>query len=197
MTTDELPAADAESLDAAPAPLDPADDITAPDAASGEEPSSPEERIAWLQLALQSAQDQHLRLLAEFDNFRRRTGRERLEARELFTAEVWKRIVGVIDDLQRGLASSASGEDFRRGVEIALSRIRVQMASDHIERVSCIGEPFDPRRHIAIVEQPTSDPSEDGIVLNESCPAYVMGARVLRPADVIVGRLTPPESATD
>ena len=185
MPTEPLPVVDDAGLDTNALDADSA--FASPETT---EPSTPEERIAWLELALAQTRDQHLRLLAEFDNFRRRTQRERAESRELFTADVWRRIVGVLDDMQRGLESNSSGEDFRRGVEIAMSRLLVQMAADHIERISTVGDPFDPRRHIAIVEQPTSDAAQDGIVLNESGPAYVMGDRVLKPAEVVVGRLT-------
>jgi molecular chaperone GrpE len=151
------------------------------------------------QLELTRQKDLHLRLAADFENFKRRS-RQESEGRaaaqkESFIAE----LLPVIDNLERALAAGASAgsEQFRQGVEMTLQQLRLLLGQHGIESDEIVGLPFDPHQHEAISQR--HDPAQaDHTILAMFQRGYRRGAKVLRPAKVVVNDLTtapPPRHA--
>jgi molecular chaperone GrpE len=122
---------------------------------------------------LETLKDQHLRLAAEFDNFRRRSARERQEAGWRAQGELVRSCLDALDDLARFGAVNPDAVDARTVV-------------DGFEVVDPTGAPFDPARHEAVSTAPAASAEEDGVVAVCFQAGYVINGVVLRPARVIV-----------
>ena len=137
---------------------------------------------------LVAEKDKYLRLLAEFENYKKRVAKERAELKPLIVGEVWKDIFPVLDNLQLSLKSSVSGEDFHKGIKITVSHLLKVLQDDEINQISCLNQTFDHEIHVAVAELPTDDSSKNGVIIEEMSPLYTCGSRVLKPANVIVGK---------
>jgi molecular chaperone GrpE len=155
--------------------------------------SAPE--VGALQTELAVQRDRCLRLLADFDNFRKRAARETERSaaaqKEAFICE----LLPVIDNLERVLGSdvSTSPEQLRRGVQMTLQQL-TQLLRDHgIEADESRGRPFDSRYHEAV--SVGHDPSQpDHVILETFQRGYRRGNEVFRPAKVVVNDLSHPET---
>ena len=136
--------------------------------------------------ALIDAEERHVRLLAEFDNFRRRAFREREQALETGMAGLARPPLAVLDNLERALAhSAASPGPLREGVEMTVRQFRDILRGAGVVAIDPGGEAFDPVYHEAVTTQPSGDVPADHVLLVVS-RGYRLGHRVLRPAQVIV-----------
>lgn len=145
---------------------------------------------------LAELRERHLRLAADFDNFRKRTAQEadRRAAgqKEAFILE----LLSVIDNLERALATyaSASPEQLRHGVHLTLQQLRQLLHRHGIEHEESLGKPFDPHRHEAI--RIGHDPTlPDHSVLQVIQRGYRRGEEVFRSAKVVVNDLSQPDKA--
>jgi len=135
--------------------------------------------------------DRHLRLAAEFDNFRRRTRRELAEAGEIARADLAGKLLEVMDDLERVAATPCEGtttEALHEGTGLVARKFAKTLADAGMEAVNPLGERFDPNVHEAILMAPTADPSQDELVSQVILVGYRLGDRLLRPAQVGVFR---------
>lgn len=140
---------------------------------------------------LAAQKDQMLRVAADFENFKRRN---RLEAeavaamqKELFIFE----LLPIVDNLERALASDppSGSKQFHQGVEMTLKQLLLLLSRHGIVSDAVVGQPFDPHRHDAIAQR--SDPTQaDHSILEVVQRGYVTGAKVLRPAKVVINDLT-------
>ncbi|MES2573265.1 MAG: nucleotide exchange factor GrpE [Verrucomicrobiota bacterium] len=148
------------------------------------------------EVELNEMRERHLRLAAEFDNYRKRTAQES-ERRAVVQKEGFiQDLLPVIDNLERALASGGSGEcgQVRQGVDMTLQQLRQLLRSHGIEPEETVGKPFDPHRHEAIATG--HDPSKpDHSVLETSLAGYRRGEDVFRPAKVVVNDLSKHEVA--
>ncbi len=152
-------------------------------------PPAPDD-LARLTAELAAARDRHLRLLADFDNFRKRVGREREDLRRLAQFDVVRDLLPVADNLERALAAQGSLEDLRRGVEMTLRQLHEGLRRLGVVEVVALGERFDPKLHEAVSHR--EDPAVDGPrVVAELQHGYLLHDRLLRPALVVVA--APPE----
>jgi molecular chaperone GrpE len=132
--------------------------------------------------------DRLARLQAEFDNYRKRAAKENADFRDYAVADTMRSLLPVIDNLSLAVKNaSASGEDFRKGVELIHKQLQGILEKLNIQRVPARGEPFDPRYHEAI-EMVESDEVPDHHVLEELQPGYRIKDRLLRPAMVRVAK---------
>lgn len=143
---------------------------------------------------LQDERDRYLDLLlrktAEFDNYRRRTDKERREQAEWVTGEVLLEVLPVIDDLERALKAEAAGEQaeaYRKGVELILKQLLDLLKRRNVHAIDAVGQDFDPHVHQAVTTE-TREGARDGEVLDELRRGYRIGERLLRPAMVKVAR---------
>jgi molecular chaperone GrpE len=153
-------------------------------------------KIAELEQALESARseaaaagDRALRTLAEFDNYRKRSERERREAAATGAAGVLTELLTFADDFDRALA--LAGDDaptpFRDGLGIVARGLRDLLQRHGVSRIESVGTPFDPSVHEALSTAPSSDAAPNTVV-QELQAGYLMGEKVLRPARVVVAR---------
>lgn len=162
------------------------------DTASGEDPSEHlSEEIREELEELDELRDRHLRLAAEFENYRKRTRREMREARERAQASLAERLLDALDDLERFLESPAdetTAESLREGVQMVRDKLWKELSEAGLERMEPRGEPFDPELHDALLTRPVDDPDEAGRVSGVMMNGYLFGDRVVRPARVEVTR---------
>jgi len=174
----------------------PADD--APDAeefaaeAAGSETQEPdllEDHISELQRDLTLERDKLLRLAAEFDNYRKRMMRERLEAESRGKAELVKEILEPMDDIARFAHVDPAVTDSStivEGVSMVERKLEKTLSAAGLEAVNPIGQPFDPARHEAVGTEPAETPEEDGTVGRVYQMGYTFKGQLLRPARVVV-----------
>jgi molecular chaperone GrpE len=140
----------------------------------------------------EATREQLLRLMADFDNYRKRTTRQHEEARQFATADLVIALLPGLDNLERAL--NAAGQDvapssavIAEGVSMVLRQLKEALSKVGVREVPAQGLAFDPTRHEAvdIVRVPASD---DGLVVEEVQHGYLLHERLLRPAKVVVGR---------
>lgn len=141
------------------------------------------------QSEIEKLKDQHLRLAAEFDNFRRRAARERQEAGWRAQGELVRSILDALDDLDRFAHVDVSTTDAQmvvEGVGMVERKIIKALSDLGFEVVNPVGEHFDPALHEALNVTSAASPEEDGVVAQCFQAGYTINGVVLRPARVIV-----------
>ena len=140
---------------------------------------------------LAEQKDLHLRLAADFENFKRRS-RQEAEARAAAQKEsLIVELLPVIDNLERALASGTSRDtaQFHQGVEMTLKQLQQLLRQHGVESEELLGKPFDPHRHEALAQgRDLAQP--DHAILEVVQRGYRRGPKVLRPAKVVVNDLT-------
>jgi molecular chaperone GrpE len=170
-------------------------DVPKVDAVSApEEPQANDQVMDAAALALQIAQieqekselsDQLLRRLAEFDNYRRRTEREKCEIADSVAGEAVKPLLAILDDFERALKVESASADYARGVELIYQRMADALKKLGLEPVQAEGQPFDPNLHHAI-EMVETEEVEDHTVVADLLKGYTFRGRLLRPSMVKV-----------
>jgi len=133
--------------------------------------------------------DRHLRLAAEYDNFRRRTSKERTELWGKAQADLLSRIVDALDDLTRFARVDAATTDpktLHEGVNLVERKFWKELEALGVRRVDQAGVPFDPTVHDAVTTAPAADPSQDHTVGAILQAGYKLGDLLIRPARVQV-----------
>ena len=165
----------------APAPA-PAPAPAAPAAAPG--------RKAYeLASQLEEANGRHLRLAADFENYKKRVRQEQLDTMKYAAATVAERLLPVLDDADRALSHAPEGvdESWLKGVRLTFQKLEEVLGSVGVERIEALGAVFDPKQHEAVASEETAKHPEDTVVA-ELRAGYRMHDRVLRPALVKVAR---------
>ena len=169
-------------------------DETAEVAAVGEgqplqaaETSGVEGEMQKLRAERDSLLDRLARSQAEFENARRRAGREQQEFRDYATLDAIRTLLPVLDSFERALQVKAAAGDFRSGVELIYKQLQDAFAKLGVRRIPAKGEQFDPRHHEAIELVETAD-APDHEVLEELQHGYKLKERLLRPAMVKVAK---------
>lgn len=129
--------------------------------------------------------EQLLRRTAEFENFRRRTERERIELSEYAAMETVKSLLPVLDDFERALKIETADKEYSKGMELIYSRMLELLKKSGLEPVAAEGRIFDPNVHEAI-ERVSETDAEDQTVLGAFQRGYQFRGRLLRPAMVRV-----------
>lgn len=139
---------------------------------------------------LAQANDKYLRLYAEFDNFRRRTIKERAEARETEGKELLVALLPVLDDFERAQRSMEKAVDVapvKEGVTLIQNKLKNILGQKGLKEMESIGAPFDADLHEAITNIPAPTDDLKGKVVDEMEKGYYLKDRVIRFAKVIVG----------
>src|SRR5262245_58132059 len=133
--------------------------------------------------------DRLLRITAEFDNYRKRTDRERREFAEAAGVDVIRDILPVVDDLERALGAPTTGDatSYREGVELIRRQLLEALRRRGVEPLEVVGRDFDPLWHEAIGHDP-ADGHREGEITTEVRRGYRIGQRLLRPAMVKVAK---------
>jgi molecular chaperone GrpE len=152
-------------------------------------PVEPEsEAIRRLESQLEESRDRQLRLAAEFDNYRKRVSRERVEQSDRAQASLVTRLLDVLDDMDRLSAegSAASAEALRQAVELLDRKLWKELEAAGVERIDPVGEPFDPSVHDAVSAVPPPKPELDHTVSATFQTGYRFKGNLVRPARVQV-----------
>ncbi|MEO2194512.1 MAG: nucleotide exchange factor GrpE [bacterium] len=129
-----------------------------------------------------------LRTTAEFDNYRKRTDRERRDLAEYGATDLLTDLLPVVDDLERALAADTTdAEVYRRGVEIIRKQLMDLLERRGVTPIEALGADFDPNLHQAVTQE-ASDTHRDGEVIEELRRGYTMRDRLLRAAMVKVAQ---------
>jgi molecular chaperone GrpE len=161
-------------------------DETAGDAGSVESLGS-ESELEKVKAERDSLLDRLARAQAEFDNARKRAGKEQQESRDYAIADAIKSLLPVIDSLERALQVKSDAAELRGGVELIYKQLQAALAKLSVNAIVAKGEPFDPRLHEAIELVETSD-VPDHQVIEELQRGYKLKDRLLRPAMVRVAK---------
>lgn len=148
-----------------------------------------ENRISELQRDLTSERDKMLRLAAEFDNYRKRVMRERLEAEARGKAELVKELLEPMDDIARFAhvdPEVTESTTLVEGVAMVERKLEKTMRSAGLELVNPLNEIFDPAKHEAVGTEPANSPDEDGTIGRVYQVGYTFKGQLLRPARVVV-----------
>jgi molecular chaperone GrpE len=139
--------------------------------------------------AVAQAEDRLLRLAAEYDNYRKRTNREKAEAFDRGAMALVVRLLDVVDDVDRLAASdpaATSYETFRAAFELMQRKLSKELESAGLERIDPAGTPFDPTQHEAVAAVVPEAPEQDHIVKATFQTGYRFKGTVIRPARVQV-----------
>lgn len=153
--------------------------------AQAEDAGRDDDPVARLEAELADLRDRSLRTLADFENFRKRTERERRDLKLYATSEVMRELLPVVDNLDRALSAGGSLEDLRTGVEMILRQVRELLRQHDVEPVAAEGEPFDPTVHEAVAREESAE-VDHPTVIQQLQAGYRMHDRLLRPALVRV-----------
>jgi molecular chaperone GrpE len=147
-----------------------------------------DEAIRRLQGQVDDTREQHLRLAAEFDNFRKRVARERVELSDRAQAALVTRLLDVLDDMDRltSGAASASAEALREAATLVDRKLRKELEAAGLERIDPVGQPFDPSLHEAVSTVPSQQPDQDHVVSATFQTGYRYKGNLVRPARVQV-----------
>ncbi|HET7187659.1 MAG TPA: nucleotide exchange factor GrpE [Gemmatimonadaceae bacterium] len=138
---------------------------------------------------LADQRDRYLRLAAEYDNFRKRTAKERQDAHLRGQGDMLKGMIDALDDLARFAHIDPATTDARTisdGVQMVERKLMKTLAGHGLEVLDPIGEPFDPSRHEAVMTEPADSAEEDHLVARVFQQGYLFNGQLLRPARVVV-----------
>jgi len=185
------PSADAADLASTDMSVDPGsrtESAPPPSGASGLPSEPPGEAVRRLESQLEEARERHLRLAAEFDNFRKRVARERTELGQRAQAGLVTRLLDVLDDVDRLNAdgSATSADSMRQAVGLVDKKLRKELEAAGLERIDPAGQPFDPTLHEAVSTLPPPSPDRDHTVSATFQTGYRFKGTLIRPARVQV-----------
>lgn len=139
---------------------------------------------------IQELKDQNLRLYAEFENFRRRNARERLELIATAGEKVIKSVLPILDDFDRAMKALGEGPE-RQGLALIQTKLLNALKGEGLKVMdSTVGQPFDVERMEAITNIPAPTPDLAGCVIDELETGYLLGEKIIRYAKVVVGQAT-------
>ncbi|HWB28602.1 MAG TPA: nucleotide exchange factor GrpE [Chitinophagaceae bacterium] len=156
-----------------------------------DEPVQEESEVEKLKEELAGQKDKYLRLMAEFDNFRRRTAKENLEMRQTAGKDVITSLLDVLDDCDRAEKQIAKTDDVnqvREGVKLVFDKLRKNLQGKGLKAMESINTPFDVEKHEAITEIPVPNDKMKGKVVDEVQKGYYLNDKLIRFAKVVVGK---------
>jgi len=129
--------------------------------------------------------DKYLRLAAEYDNFRKRSAKEREMIYSDARIDAISRLLPVYDNLERALKMECSDESFYKGVEMIMTQLTEALNGMGVQEIPAVGEPFDPNRHNAVMKIEEPELGEN-VVAEEYQKGFAIGDRVIRFSTVVV-----------
>ena len=185
---------EAASADAADKPEETNAEAAGAEGKPEEAESAPEEK-AEEPPAEPDWKDRYARLLADFDNYRKRVARDREELAQFAAKDILKDLLSTVDNLALALEKAENKEDpFVQGVKLAYDGFLKALADHGATPLDSVGEPFDTNFHDALAQLPSTDVAE-GIVMNEVKRGWLLHGKLLRPAQVVVSSGAPAQPA--
>ncbi len=148
------------------------------------------EELDRVQVELEETKDKFLRGLADFDNYRKRVTRERAQLTKCANEDLIKRLLDVVDNIERALDAASESEDFdgfKKGMELIYDHLKGILTKEGLCPIVCLGEPFDPNYHEAVMALEKEGHESDKVV-EEVQKGYMLDGRVIRPSKVVVSK---------
>ena len=144
-----------------------------------------EKKLEDTQKELDSTKDAFQRTLAEYDNYRKRTAKEKTENFNLGKIQAVTTLLPVLDTLEFALNAPCQDESYKKGIEMVMNQAMNAFNSMGVEKIEAVGTEFDPNFHAAVMQE-ASEEFESGFVTKELQKGYKMGEKVIRPSTVVV-----------
>ena len=148
-------------------------------------------KIQELEQELSESRDKFLRLFAEFDNFKKRNMKERLDLMRSASQDVLQSLLPVLDDFDRAKKSADdedNAEQFSEGVSLVYNKLTSTLNSKGLKKMESTGEVFDPELHEAITELPAPSKAMKGRVIETIEQGYYLNEKIIRHAKVVVAK---------
>lgn len=152
--------------------------VPAPEKA-GAELEAARAELAKAKTELAAEKDKYLRLLAEYDNYRKRSARERESIYGDVKADTLEKLLPVYDNLERALKQETADEAYRKGVEMTMNQFTDALGKLGVTPIETVGKPFDPALHNAVMHTESGEHGE-GVIVQEFRKGFRMGDRVIR-----------------
>lgn len=155
------------------------------------EPATCEEDIQNLEQQIAELKDKHLRLFSEFDNYRKRTTKERIELFKTANSDLMQELLPVLDDFDRAMKSFEEANDVeavKQGVELIYTKFKGTLEKKGLECMDAEGKDFDTDFHEAITEIPAPNEDLKSKVVDVVEKGYTLNEKVIRYAKVVVGK---------
>jgi molecular chaperone GrpE len=146
--------------------------------------------LAELQSKYDELNDKYLRLYSDFDNFRRRTAKERIDLLKSGGEDIFKVLLPVLDDFERAMKNMETAQDVpsvKQGVELIYHKLFKEMSNKGLKKMETIGQPFDSDFHEALTQIPAPSENMKNKVVDEMEKGYFLNDKVIRFAKVVVG----------
>lgn len=146
--------------------------------------------IAELKGKIADLNDKYMRLYSEFDNFRKRTAKEKKEIMDAGGEDVFKSMLPVIDDFERAIKSNADATDLKvvnDGVQLIYNKFKSTLTQKGLTEMNSVGEVFNPDIHEAITNVPAPSDDLKGKVVDELEKGYSLNGKIIRFAKVVIG----------
>jgi molecular chaperone GrpE len=150
-----------------------------------------DDEIEKLKSEIEEQKDKYLRLFAEFDNFKRRTAKERIELIQTAGKEVITSLLDVLDDSDRAEKQLQTTEEIaqaKEGIQIVFNKLRSVLQARGLKAMESIGTDFDVEKHEAITEIPAPTKDLKGKVIDEVTKGYYLNDKIIRFAKVVIGK---------
>lgn len=150
-----------------------------------------EDELSVLKREIGEQKDKYLRLFAEFDNFKKRNAKERLELFKTAGQEVIRELLPILDDFQRAdkaLAQDNNAENYANGVKLIQEKLVKTLQNKGLKAIESVGKDFDVSQHEAIAEVPVTDETQKGKIIDEVENGYTLNDVIIRYAKVVVGK---------
>lgn len=167
------------------------DEETVEEAENVEEVDDMEKKVAALEDQLAKEKKEDLFLMAEFDNFRKRTLKEKSEIIKNAGENVLKGLLPIMDDFERGLKAAETTDDsaaMKEGMSLIYNKLKKYLAQNGVKEIDPADDTFDTEKHEAISAVPVPDESKKGKILDTIEKGYMINDKVLRHAKVVVGQ---------
>ena len=161
------------------------------DSPISEEAVEIEKQLADVQAQVAELKDKNLRMMAEFDNYRRRTSREKLELKDATQDEMLREFLPLVDDFDRAMKAMESAQDveaLREGMRLIYDKVAGYLEKYGVKNIETEGQPFDVELHEAIAMLPAQDEEHKGKIIDCVKKGYTRNEKVLRHAQVAVGQ---------
>lgn len=149
-----------------------------------------EQKIIQLEETIAKDKDDYIRLMAEFDNFRRRTSQEKLELVSMASMDTIKGLLPVLDDCERALKvllESNDSDAAKEGTELIYSKLMAYLKTKGLAVIEAMGQTFDTDLHEAVAQFPVEEDDKKGKVFDVVQTGYTLNGKVIRFAKVVVG----------
>lgn len=151
--------------------------------------SSKDKELEQLREKFQEINDKYLRLYSEFDNFRKRSVKEKLELRKTAAADIITSLLPIIDDFERAersIQEDKESDATKEGIMLIFNKLKTILNQNGVEEMKTIGEKFDPDLHEAITKIPADSDDKKGTIVDETQKGYMMNGKVIRFPKVVV-----------